>query len=77
MMNINARTHWRVEYCNQVELGTRQPDPSIESSQKVGVVTTSTIANNVVNDGHANVVIPKNTFGDDDDAMLSNLGIPS
>jgi len=77
MMNINARTHWRVEYCNQVELGTRQPNPSIESSQTTGVVIDSTIANNVVNDGHAKVVIPKNDFGDDADAMLSNLGNPS
>jgi len=77
MMNINARTHWRVEYCNQVELGTRQPEPSIKSSQATGVVTDSKIANNVVSPDHQKVTIPVNDFGDDADKMLSNLGNPS
>lgn len=76
-MNINARTHWRVEYCNQVELGTRQPNPSIESSQATGVVTDSVINDNVTIAEHQKVEIAKNTFGDDTDPALRQLGFPS
>jgi len=77
MMNINARTHWRVEYCNQVELGTRQPNPNTPSSQATGVVTDSVIANNVSAKDHQDVVIPVNEFGDANDQKLRWLGYPS
>jgi len=52
MMNINARTHWRIEYCNQVELGTRQPEPNTASTDASIENTGKTIANNVHQDGH-------------------------
>ena len=46
-MNINARTHWRIEYCNQVELGTRQPEPNTASSDAAVKNVGLSIANNV------------------------------
>ena len=72
MMNINARTHWRIEYCNQVELGTRQPDPNIPSSDVAGTANDAgkKIANNVVADGHAQVDLTASTFGDPNDITL-------
>jgi len=71
MMNQNARTHWRVEYCNAVELGTRQPVPNTASSDAAVANVGKSIANNVVASDHEKVVIPKNTFGDADDMQLS------
>ncbi len=67
MMNINARTHWRVEYCNQVELGTRQPEPNTPSSDAAIENVGKSIANNVHQPDHQKVEIPKSTFGDAND----------
>jgi len=82
MMNINARTHWRVEYCNQVELGTRQPEPNTASSDTAVANVGKSIADNVVTPDHAKVDLSKNTFGDADDMQpvepgaMPAMGIP-
>jgi len=70
MMNINARTHWRIEYCNQVELGTRQPNPNTPSSDAGVENIGKSIENNVHQPDHERVEIPVNTFGDANDISL-------